>query len=136
MQTYLYVAHFSPLPYSIPRSPIRPSSQALYDLTHKVCRQIIPRRSLQYDISDMTGAPQTMVVLCIVTLVVASLCPGSAAGSSHIGYGAIRRGIPTCGGGSQRPCLPPPSNGYHHGCEKSQGCRGPHDDEAEAEPEA
>lgn len=82
----------------------------------------------------MANASKTMVIMCIVALVVAAcLSPGSAAKS--IGYGAIRRGIVACGGVSQRPCLPPPSNGYNRGCEKSQGCRGNHD-EPEEEPVA
>ncbi|KAJ6758754.1 PROTEIN RALF-LIKE 15-RELATED [Salix koriyanagi] len=74
-------------------------------------------------LSTMSPSSKLMALgLCM--LMVCTLFAGNAEATKYIGYGAIGRGDhePECG--PKNPCVKPPSDGYHRGCEAIYKCRG------------
>ncbi|KAJ6434753.1 hypothetical protein OIU84_000067 [Salix udensis] len=65
-----------------------------------------------------------LMALGFCMLMVCTLLAGNAEATKYIGYGAIGRGDhePECG--PKNPCVTPPANGYHRGCEAIYKCRG------------
>ncbi|KAL3742232.1 hypothetical protein ACJRO7_017680 [Eucalyptus globulus] len=64
------------------------------------------------------------LAVCIIAIVICSFAADDVlVNAVPISYGAMRRNGVPCNG-PNCPRLPPPSNSYNHGCEKSQECRG------------